>query len=126
MIVPSLRLTLGTICNLCKTLDKNPSSRTAITLKEPFFNDNTYALFVTNDLNDKTPQDSLYRHINNVIIFNQVRPPNMKREDYIISAQKNAKRTKLFMNQHIADSLGDMPNATVVNYGVPLGSINHR
>ena len=24
------------------------------------------------------------------------------------------------MNQHIADSWGDMPNATVVNYGVPL------
>ena len=24
------------------------------------------------------------------------------------------------MNQHIADSWGDMPNATVINYGVPL------
>ena len=70
---------------------KNPSSRTALTLQEPFFNDNTYALSVTNDL-----------------------------KDYIISSQKNTKRTKLFMNQHIADSWGDMPNSTVINYGVPL------
>jgi prophage maintenance system killer protein len=99
---------------------KNPSSRTALTLLEPFFNDNTYALSVTNDLNDNTPQDSLYRHVNNVVVFNQMRPPNMKREDYIISSQKNANRTKLFMNKHIAESWGDMPNSTVINYGVPL------
>ena len=99
---------------------QNPSSRTAVTLKEPFFNDNTYALSVTNDLNDQTPQDCLHRHINNIVIFNQVRPPNMKREDYIITSQKNAGRTKLFMNQPIADSWGDMPNANVINYGVPL------
>lgn len=99
---------------------KNPSSRTAITLGEPFFNDNTYALLVSNDLNDNTPQDSLYRHVNNVVIFNQMKPPNMKREDYIISSQKNANRTKLFMNEHIAASWGDMPNSTVINYGVPL------
>ena len=39
----------------------NPSSRTAVTFKDPFFNDNTsYSLIVSQDLNDKNPaQQSL-------------------------------------------------------------------
>ena len=98
----------------------NPSSRTAVTLKEPFFNDNTYGLIVTNDINDATPKESLYRHINNVVIFNTIRPPNMKREDFIITEKKNTKRTKLFMTDDIAASWEMPNNSVVVNYGVPL------
>lgn len=99
---------------------KNPSNRTAVTLPSPFFEDNTYNLIVTNDLKDRTPQDSLQRHINNVIVINTMRPPNMKREDHIILSQNTAKRTKIFMNDHIRESWGDMPNSHVIDYGVPL------
>lgn len=98
----------------------NPRSRTAVTLKEPFFNDRSYSLIVCQDLKDNTAQQSLMRHINNVIVVNNMRPPNLKREDHIIMAQKTAKTTKVFMNQTIADSWGDMPNSTVIDYGVPL------
>jgi len=98
---------------------KNPSSRTAITLQEPYHSDQKYGLVVTGNINDNSAQEAMSRHVNRVLVLNMPRS-NIKKEDWMILAQRSNDVLKVYTSQGIADTWGMSNNSEVVNFGVPL------